>query len=86
MAHDETESSSKWAKYEHPIGGQQQLKKNLLQVKRKLPPLSADSSPEQHFLGVRVGVSPRPIHPGSKETRNPPKLLTRGSTFIHDVS
>jgi hypothetical protein len=34
MAHDENESTSKWAKDEHPVGGQQQLKKKLPQVKR----------------------------------------------------
>jgi len=33
MAHDETASTSKWAKDEHPVGGQQQLKKKLPQVK-----------------------------------------------------
>ena len=85
MAHDETASTSKWAKSEQSLGGQQQLKKNPLQVKRKLPSVSADSVQEQHSA-ARVLVCLH-AHPREKKgARNPSKLLTQRSAFIHDVS
>jgi hypothetical protein len=72
--------------HEHAPGGQQQLKKNPLQVKRELPPVPADFAPKQHFLGARAGVCFHAHLREKKEARNPSKLLTRRSAFIHDVS
>ena len=80
MAHDETASTSKWAKSEQSLGGQQQLKKNPLQVKRKLPSVSADSVQEQHFRGTCAGVSPRPSS-RKKRSQKPLKALDTAQRF-----
>ena len=86
MAHDETARRANGRYNEHAPGGQQQLKKNPLQVKRELPPVPADFAPKQHFLGARAGVCFHAHLREKKEARNPSKLLTRRSAFIHAVS
>jgi hypothetical protein len=55
-------------------------------VKRELPPVPADFAPKQHFLGARAGVCFHAHLREKKEARNPSKLLTCRSAFIHDVS
>jgi hypothetical protein len=86
MAHDETASTSKWAKDEHPVGGQQQLKKSPIGEKRI--PARLRLSPLDSIAVLRRVPRCASMHRLSQEKQegNPTKLLTHRSAFIHDVS